>query len=179
MKKIISFILLAAIGLGIYAYAAGPETTNGVGASVGTSGGVVNGGAAIQYGVNPGAQSVDVIPLLAAVSGSKGDALVLVSPRSCSKTTTAGDPTFIGFAGDDYTYGDIVKVVRRGMFACRIGTSTTVNDMLVTSANPGFLTPAAAVTAANYTSVSGTPIAARAFVTYTYVTYSPTVLVIR
>lgn len=175
MKKFLTLALIAFVGLSAHA----TTITNGMGPSVGSEGGTVNGGAAIQFGVNPGAQAGAALPLFAKVTITKGDALVLVAGRGCSKTTTVCDTAFIGFAADDTAYNAICTVLRAGVVAARIGTSTTVNDALVMSANPGFLTPSAACSGAVFTQVSLTAVAARAFITQTYSASAPTVLVVR
>lgn len=177
MNKFLSLVLVVALGVAVGLQAL--ETTNGVGPSVGASGGTIYGGSGLQLGRNPGAQAPVVIPMLAKVNITQGDALVLVAGRGVSKTTTVCDLGFFGFATETTAFGDMCKVMRQGVFAVRIGTSTTVGDALAMSANPGFLTPTSACTGGIFTPMSKTAIAAIAFDTYTYVSYNPTVLIVR
>lgn len=181
MKKALALILFLVVGMGVVRHATALDTTNGVGPSVGSRGGTIEGGAGLQLGLHAGAQAPVVWPMIVSVVGgvAQGDALVLIAGRKVSKTATVGDTRFFGIATETAANGAEVKVMRSGVFAAKIGTSTTVGDKLVTSANPGFLTPSSAVDGTLYTSVSGTPIAATAFVTYTYVSYAPTVLIFR
>lgn len=156
------------------------DTTNGVPPFVGSSGGTMNGDTALVFGDYPGAQAGTAMKLTVLIVGgvTKGDALVLVAGKGCSKTATVGDIGFIGFAAETTAYGAVCTVLTSGVTSARIGHTVTAGDRLIMSANPGFLTPTTAATAANYTSLSPTPIVARALVSKTYSSGSPTVLVV-
>lgn len=178
MKK---FLLVSVLMAGALIGVAGLHSmsnTNGVPPSIGSSGGTLNGGSTIQLGVNPGAQAPLSQPFLALVNLTQYDAVVLVAGRGVSKTATVGDVNFVGFATETTAYGSIAQIARFGVIRARVGTSATAGDRFVLSANAGFLTPTSAVTATLYTSVSGTPVVARSFETYTYATYTPNALVI-
>ena len=178
MKKILALSFVLALGLGIAFQASASDVSNGRPPALGSTGGTLIGGNLIQIGQYPGAQGGWDYPLTAAVNITAGDALVLVAGKSVSETTTVGDTNFIGFAKETVSYGGTVQVVHSGIIRANVGMSVTAGDRLVMSATAGKLTPTSAVTASNYTAVSGSPLVARAMVTYTYVTYSPSVLVV-
>lgn len=179
MKHLKMILAALTVAFAISASLPAVNTTNGIPPAIGSSGGTMNRDSALVFGNYPVATAGTAIKLTVLIVGgvTKGDALVLVAGKGCSKTATVGDVNFIGFAGDDTAYGEVCNVLTSGVTYARIGHTVTAGDRLVMSANPGFLTPTSAVTAAAYTPVSGTPIVARALVSKTYSSGSPTVLV--
>lgn len=176
MKKLIlSIFAMLFVAVGV---SAGPTTDSSDAPYVSTYGSTMKGNSALVLGNYPGAVAGTAMPLRALVNITKNDALVLVAGRGVSKTTTVGDVNFIGFAAATTAYGAVCTVLTSGVATARIGTTVVAGERLVMSANAGFLTPTSAVTAANYTSVSGTPIVGRALVSKTYSSSSPVVLVV-
>lgn len=176
MKKLI-FSLLVIGGLFAVRHASAVDVSNGRPPAITTYGGTLMNRTGIQYGTQPVAQAFNIMPALALTNLNAGDALVLVAGKGVSKTSTAGDTAFIGIAVETTPYNNVAQVATDGNIFANVSVSATVNDRFVTSTTPGYLTTVAAATAANYLSVSGTPIAARAMVTYTYVSYSTQTLV--
>ncbi len=177
MKKFLALGLVMAMGLAVARQSHAIDTSNGRPPAIGAPGGTLQQGSMLLMSNRPATPVCMGPTMIAAVNINQGDALVLVAGQKVSETTTVGDVNFYGFATETVAFGGLVQVARFGTIYANVSATATAGDRLVMSANPGFLTPSTAVTAAQYTSVSGTPIVARALVSYTYVTYSPKLLI--
>ncbi len=168
MKKAIALLLFAGIGLGVVRQASAIDVPNGVPPAIGAKGGNLNSGSMLQMSSVPGGRVVMGPVLTAAVNLTQYDAVILVAGKKVSKTATVGDVNFYGIVQETTAFGSPVQVARFGTTYARVSMSATVGDRLVMAAGPGYLTGTGAATAALYSSVSGTPVVARALDTYTY-----------
>ncbi len=147
------------------------------GAAITAGGGEFTGGATtLTFGTYPGTTSTYGFYGMALVNITKGDLLVgplgssITAKMGVSKTATAGDTTIIGVALATVAYGLPVPFATKGVVKIKTAVSTVLGTAYTSAATAGWVTPSSAVTATNYTSVSGNPTCAIALETRTIAT---------
>ncbi len=186
MKKILSLLLMAVLGLSARAHAfdTAPysQFINMPGAYGSTM--LLQNHSTVGLGRYAGGNSWISVPFVTDVNLGYAQPVVITTNTSngisVSGTTTVGDKTVIGFAvfPSPYTWtpgpssgtysgtaGSIVQVATQGVVAALIAANVTKGDLLITSSNALWLTETAAAAGTVFTQLSQTAVVAEALQT--------------